>query len=51
MLTDEHEASVRADAEELLRAGIAAAEAAPPADPELLFANVYVDAPGNLRHG
>ncbi len=51
VLTDEHEASVRADAEELLRAGIADAEAALPADPELLFANVYVDAPGNLRHG
>jgi pyruvate dehydrogenase E1 component alpha subunit len=51
VLTDERAAAVRAECEELLRAGIAAAEAAPPADPELLFANVYVDPPGNMRRG
>jgi pyruvate dehydrogenase E1 component alpha subunit len=51
VLTAEHAASVKRDAEELLRAGIAAAEAEPPADPELLFAYAYVDPPGNMRHG
>jgi hypothetical protein len=34
-----------------MRAGIAAAEAEPPADDELLFAYAYVDPPGNMRHG
>jgi len=51
VLEEERVEAVRREAEELLRAGIAAAEAAPPADPELLFANAYVDPPGNLRHG
>jgi pyruvate dehydrogenase E1 component alpha subunit len=51
VLTAEHAASVKRDAEELLRAGIAAAEAEPSADPELLFAHAYVDPPGNMRHG
>ncbi len=51
VLTDERSASVRAEAEQLMRAGIAAAEAEPPADPELLFAHAYVDPPGNMRHG
>ena len=34
-----------------MRAGIAAAEAEAPADPELLFAHAYVDPPANLRNG
>jgi pyruvate dehydrogenase E1 component alpha subunit len=51
ILTDEHAESVRKDAEDLMRAGIAAAEAEPAADPELLFANAYVDPPGNMRRG
>jgi pyruvate dehydrogenase E1 component alpha subunit len=51
VLTDEHAAAVRAEAEELMRAGIAAAEAESPADPELLFAHAYVDPPGNMRNG
>jgi pyruvate dehydrogenase E1 component alpha subunit len=51
VLTAERAASVRAEAEELMRAGIAAAEAEPPADPELLFAHAYVDPPGNIRNG
>jgi len=34
-----------------MRAGIAAAEAEPPADESLLFSNAYVDPPGNVRDG
>ena len=51
VLTDERVAAVRKEAEELMRAGIAAAEAEPPGDPELLFAHAYVDPPGNMRRG
>jgi len=51
ILTPEHAASVKTECEELMRAGIAAAEATPPADPELLFRNAYVDPPGNMRRG
>jgi len=51
VLTTEHAAAVRQECEELMRAGIAAAEATPPADPELLFANAYVDPPRNVRRG
>ena len=51
LLGDELAASTRAECEELMRAGIAAAEAEPPADPELLFAHAYVDPPPNLRRG
>ena len=51
VLSDEVVASVRKDAEDLLRAGIAAAEAEPPPDPELLFAHAYVDPPSSLRRG
>jgi hypothetical protein len=42
---------VRQECEDLMRAGIAAAEAEPAPDPELVFANAYVDPPGNMRHG
>jgi pyruvate dehydrogenase E1 component alpha subunit len=51
VLTDEHAAQVKQQCEDLMRAGIAAAEAEPPADPELLFAHAYVDPPGNMRNG
>ena len=51
VLTDERVEAIRKEAEDLLRAGITAAEAAPPADPELLFTHAYVDPPGNMRNG
>jgi pyruvate dehydrogenase E1 component alpha subunit len=51
VLTGERAEEARRDAEELMRTGIAAAEAEPPGDPELLFSNVYVEPPGNLRRG
>jgi pyruvate dehydrogenase E1 component alpha subunit len=51
LLTPEQAEGVRKDAEDLMRAGIAAAEAEPPPDPELLFTHAYVDPPGNMRHG
>jgi pyruvate dehydrogenase E1 component alpha subunit len=51
VLSDERVQAMRAEAEDLLRAGIAAAEAEPPPDPDLLFRNAYVDPPGNLRRG
>jgi pyruvate dehydrogenase E1 component alpha subunit len=51
VLDDDRAGTVRREAEELLRAGITAAEAAPPPDPELLFANSYVDPPRNVRRG
>jgi pyruvate dehydrogenase E1 component alpha subunit len=51
VLTEERVAEARKEAEDALRAGIAAAEAAPAADPELLFAHAYVDPPENMRRG
>ena len=45
VLDDERSAAVRKEAEDLLRAGITAAEAEAPADPELLFTHAYVDPP------
>jgi pyruvate dehydrogenase E1 component alpha subunit len=39
--------SIRGEAMEAMRAGIAAAEAEPPADPELLFTHVFVDPPAS----
>jgi pyruvate dehydrogenase E1 component alpha subunit len=51
LLDDDLIAEVKQDALEAMRAGIAAAEAEPPADPELLFANAYVDPPSNFRNG
>jgi pyruvate dehydrogenase E1 component alpha subunit len=51
LLNEQLVASTRTDAEDLMRAGIAAAEAEPPPDPELLFTRAYVDPPANLRHG
>jgi pyruvate dehydrogenase E1 component alpha subunit len=43
--------AVRAEAAEVMREGIAAAEAEPPADPELIFEYAYVDPPLTLREG
>ncbi len=51
LLNEQLVASVRADAEDLMRAGIAAAEAEPPPEPELLFSRAYVDPPPNLHRG
>jgi pyruvate dehydrogenase E1 component alpha subunit len=51
VLTAEHAAAVKKECEDLMREGIAAAEAEPPADPELLFAHAYADPPPNMRHG
>jgi len=51
MLGDELEAEIKNEAAELMREGIAAAEAEPDPDPELLFDNAYVLPPPNLREG
>ena len=51
VLSDEHAVATKAEAEKLMRASIAAAEAEPPPDPELLFANAYVDPPPEFRNG
>jgi pyruvate dehydrogenase E1 component alpha subunit len=51
VLTDDRVEAARKDADDLMRAGIAAAEAEPPADPELVFTHAYVDPPENVRHG
>jgi pyruvate dehydrogenase E1 component alpha subunit len=51
VLGDDLDASIKNEALELMRAGIAAAEAEPEPDPELLFEHAYVDPPPNLREG
>jgi pyruvate dehydrogenase E1 component alpha subunit len=51
LLSEELVASTRKDAEDLMRAGITAAEAEAAPDPELLFAHAYVDPPPNMRNG
>ena len=48
ILHDDLAASIRAEAVEAMREAIKAAEAEPPADVELLFANVYVDPPASF---
>src|SRR5215212_6054643 len=48
ILHDDLAASIRAEAADALRAGIAAAEAEPPADVELLFAHAFVDPPASF---
>ena len=40
---------MRADAVQVLRDGIAAAEAEPPADPSLVFSHAYVEPPVSLE--
>src|SRR5881275_2143968 len=48
ILHDDLAASVKAEAAEAMREAIKAAEAEPPADVELLFANAYVDPPASF---
>ncbi len=50
VLTDELAEAVKAEALELMRAGIAAAEAEPPADPALVFEHAYADPPPSQAH-
>jgi pyruvate dehydrogenase E1 component alpha subunit len=47
VLTDEGAEAAKADALELMRAGIAEAEAEPPADPSLVFEHAYADPPSS----
>ena len=49
VLHDELAESIRRDATDAMRAGIAAAEAEPSADPALVFEHAYVDPPTALR--
>ena len=51
MLTDELVEQVKQDALGLMREGIAAAEAEPPADPAEVFEHAYVDPPPAVRDG
>jgi TPP-dependent pyruvate/acetoin dehydrogenase alpha subunit len=51
VLSEERVQVARKDAEDLMRAGIAAAEAEPPADHELVFTHAYVNPPENMRNG
>jgi pyruvate dehydrogenase E1 component subunit alpha len=48
ILHDDLAASIKAEAAEVMRTGIAAAEAEPPADIGLLFAHAYVDPPASF---
>ena len=48
LLSDEAAESVRGEAADLMRAGIAEAEAEPPPDPGLVFEHAYVDPPPSL---
>src|SRR5213592_1811086 len=50
VLSDEAAEAVRAEPAELMRAGIAEAEAEPPADPALLFEHAYADPPESFQH-
>ena len=50
-LDDAAAEQVKTEALELMRAGIAAAEGEPPADPELIFEYAYAVPPPNLREG
>jgi pyruvate dehydrogenase E1 component alpha subunit len=51
VLTDALAAEAKSDALERMRVGIAAAEALPPPDPELVFEHAYVDPPPSARDG
>jgi pyruvate dehydrogenase E1 component alpha subunit len=48
LLTEAMAVSIRAEANAVLREGIARAEAEPPADPALVFQHAYVDPPPSL---
>ncbi|MDQ2980850.1 MAG: thiamine pyrophosphate-dependent enzyme [Actinomycetota bacterium] len=49
VLTDELAESTRAEAVDVMREGIAAAEAEPPADPALLFEHAYANPPASFE--
>jgi pyruvate dehydrogenase E1 component alpha subunit len=51
ILTDALAAEAKHDALERMRMGIAAAEALPPPDPEVVFEHAYVDPPPSIRDG
>jgi pyruvate dehydrogenase E1 component alpha subunit len=51
VLTDELKEEAEEEARSALKAGIAAAEALPAPDPELVFSYAYVDPPPELRRG
>ena len=51
VLTDALAEEAKNDALARMKAGIAAAEAMPPPDPEIVFAHAYVDPPPGLRDG
>jgi pyruvate dehydrogenase E1 component alpha subunit len=51
ILHDDLDASIKNEAAELMRAGIAAAEAEPEPDPELVFEHAYVQPPPGFRDG
>jgi pyruvate dehydrogenase E1 component alpha subunit len=48
ILTDEMGESIKAEAAEVMRAGIAAAEAEPPGDPALLFEHAFAEPPASF---
>ena len=50
VLTDEQAEEIRAEALELMRTGIAEAEAEPPADPGLVFEHAYAEPPPSQAH-
>ena len=50
VLSDEDADAVKAEALELMRAGIATAEAEPAADPALVFEHAYADPPASQAH-
>ena len=50
VLTDELAEAVKDEALELMRAGITAAEAEPPADTALVFEHAYADPPPSQAH-
>jgi pyruvate dehydrogenase E1 component alpha subunit len=49
LLSDEASAAVRAEAADLMRAGIGEAEAEPPADPSLLFSRAFANPPASFE--
>jgi pyruvate dehydrogenase E1 component alpha subunit len=51
VLTDAVVEEARADALDRMKKGIAAAEAFPPPDPEVVFSHAYVDPPPGFREG
>jgi hypothetical protein len=50
VLHDDLEQAIKADAAGVMRAGIAAAEAEPPADIGLLFEHALADPPASFEH-